>query len=268
MFPVQSPPPASLNPVAWVLIAAIVAYMAMIAPIRGRRAYRRIAAGRGTDPQALLRSYRRIVARDWLLMIPIALIMAIAPRASLGFAWPHTETDHAWQVFVVLCVVIALSTLTYRTIARTGGYIPGQRLARMLLPETTTEKRWAYAVAATAGITEEVLFRGLILNAGIWAGLPIALALLVSSVLFGVIHIYQGVGGVVLTTLAGLLFGWFYLATLSLLMPVVLHVLIDLRALAWVPAPAPTPPPPPPAPRPAIEDGQPRPSVRNPFPTA
>ncbi|HEY1486540.1 MAG TPA: CPBP family intramembrane glutamic endopeptidase, partial [Micromonosporaceae bacterium] len=239
---------------------------------------RRLTAARGTDPQALLHFYHRNIARKWLLLIPVVLIMTIPPRVgphSLGIAWPHGETYLAWQFFIEITVVIAATSLLYRRMSRRGEHIPGLRAFQMLIPQSRTERQWAYAVAATAGITEEVLFRGLILNAGIWAGLPIVAALLVSSVLFGATHIYQGTMGVILTTAFGLLLGWFYLATLSLLMPVVLHILLDLRGLVWIrPAPSEAPPahalsvpPDAPTPQASAEDAHPRPLVRKPFPT-
>jgi uncharacterized protein len=278
MFSVQNPSAAHPSVTGWVLVAAIVAYMVTIAPIRGRNGYRRLTAARGTDPRALLHFYHRNIARKWLLLIPVVLIMTIPPRAgphSLGIAWPHGGTEFAWQLFVELTIVIAATSLVYRRMFRRGEHLPGLRAFQMLIPQTTTERQWAYGVAATAGVTEEVLFRGLILNAGIWAGLPIAVALVVSSVLFGATHIYQGTMGVILTTVVGLLLGWFYLATLSLLMPVVLHILLDLRGLVWIrPAPSETPTSQAMSetsgalatPQPSAQDAHPRPLVRKPFP--
>jgi membrane protease YdiL (CAAX protease family) len=62
---------------------------------------------------------------------------------------------------------------------------------------------------------------------------PIVLAALA----FGWAHLYQGWTGVLATALLGGLFAWLYWATGSLLLPVLLHVLVDLRAmLVRVPA--------------------------------
>jgi membrane protease YdiL (CAAX protease family) len=51
-------------------------------------------------------------------------------------------------------------------------------------------------------------------------------------VLFGLAHAGQGVKGVLATAAMGLLFGWLYVASGTLLLPMVLHALVDLRALA------------------------------------
>ena len=85
------------------------------------------------------------------------------------------------------------------------------------------------------------MFRGLLIMAGIAAGWPPIVAVLASSVLFGLAHLYQGWLGMLLTALLGLGMAWLFLPTGSLLLPIVLHVLIDLRGLVMVPAVA-TPP--------------------------
>jgi membrane protease YdiL (CAAX protease family) len=50
-------------------------------------------------------------------------------------------------------------------------------------------------------------------------------------------HIYQGVGGVLVTTLMGAVLGLVFLATGSLIFAMAVHALMDLRLLA-MPAPA------------------------------
>jgi membrane protease YdiL (CAAX protease family) len=91
-------------------------------------------------------------------------------------------------------------------------------------------------VAITAGVCEEVLYRGVVLVVAMLLapGLPHwALALGVAAV-FGLAHIYQGAAGVVVTTMMGAVLGLLVLATGSLL-PAVLHGAADLRALLLVP---------------------------------
>jgi membrane protease YdiL (CAAX protease family) len=62
---------------------------------------------------------------------------------------------------------------------------------------------------------------------------PIGLigALILSSCVFGFAHLYQGVVGIVQTTILGAIFGLVFIVTGSLLLPMILHVLIDLRIL-------------------------------------
>ena len=60
--------------------------------------------------------------------------------------------------------------------------------------------------------------------------------LLLAALLFGLAHSYQGISGMLLTALAGALFCGLYVATGSLLLPILLHILIDVR-FAVLPAP-------------------------------
>lgn len=102
-----------------------------------------------------------------------------------------------------------------------------------LVPVTREQRRWFAAMALTAGICEEVVFRGF-LTFYVAEVLPGASALVVIGVaaaVFALAHAYQGAAGVVGTFGMGLLFGVVYLATGSLLPGMVLHALVDLRLL-------------------------------------
>ena len=84
-------------------------------------------------------------------------------------------------------------------------------------------------LATGAGITEELLFRGVFQT---WAAsqMPIALAILLPNVLFGALHwrttLYAVIAGIV-----GVYFGVLFLITGNLLAPIVAHALYDAIAL-------------------------------------
>jgi membrane protease YdiL (CAAX protease family) len=110
-----------------------------------------------------------------------------------------------------------------------------------LLPVTAEERRLFTAVALTAGITEEVVFRGFLLVylTDVFPGMPVSSAMVVSAALFGLAHSYQGGLGVLLTGLAGYWLAGLYVLTGSLLVPIVVHALVDLRLLLVLPPPDP-----------------------------
>jgi membrane protease YdiL (CAAX protease family) len=88
-------------------------------------------------------------------------------------------------------------------------------------------------VGITAGVCEEILFRGFLLrylHTYPWQ-LNLTLALLLSAIIFGAQHLYQGAKGVASTTVAGVFFGLLFLLSGSLLLPILLHALMDLRLL-------------------------------------
>ncbi len=86
-----------------------------------------------------------------------------------------------------------------------------------------------------AAFGEELIFRGYLMNtlAGAFRreNLGWALACLVNSVFFGIGHTYQGITGVVLLGIVGLLYALFYLGSgRNLWVPILMHGLYDTTA--------------------------------------
>jgi membrane protease YdiL (CAAX protease family) len=97
-----------------------------------------------------------------------------------------------------------------------------------LVPTTALELRVFALISVSAGICEEVAFRGFVMPflahfVGSWA------ALVVASLLFGGGHAYQGLNGVLRTGVSSLLLGALFLATGTLLPSIVLHAAVDLQ---------------------------------------
>lgn len=102
-----------------------------------------------------------------------------------------------------------------------------------ILPTTKKEKKlWNY-VSITAGITEEIIYRGFLIFAlaFLFPNFSIWLIVLLSSLLFGLAHTYQGlVTGVLRTTVFGIIFSILYIGLGSILPLIVFHFLIDYFA--------------------------------------
>ncbi len=105
-----------------------------------------------------------------------------------------------------------------------------------LLPSGPRERFLFAAVAISAGVCEEVVFRGwLLCTLHNVIGLNGTTLVLIAAACFGLAHFYQGATGMIVTVLAGILFTFLYVQSGSLLLPILLHILIDLR---WVLLPA------------------------------
>jgi hypothetical protein len=108
-----------------------------------------------------------------------------------------------------------------------------------LVPATPRERLVFAALAVSAGICEEIVFRGWLLYV---LHRPVGFTgitlILLAAALFGLCHTYQGVTGVIATTMAGVLLAALYVATGTLLVPIVLHSLIDVR-MAILPSSSP-----------------------------
>jgi membrane protease YdiL (CAAX protease family) len=100
---------------------------------------------------------------------------------------------------------------------------------RRMLPKTSTERAVWIVVSLTAGICEEVLYRGWLLSlfaatlGSVWLGL------LISSIIFGFAHTYQGRNGILGTGVLGVVFGLLFIFSGSLIPGQVLHAVIDLN---------------------------------------
>jgi membrane protease YdiL (CAAX protease family) len=103
-------------------------------------------------------------------------------------------------------------------------------LAERILPQSPVELLPYLALAATAGLCEEFLYRGFAMAALTRAGLPTWSVVLLSSVLFGLAHLYQGRGGLISTLVIGTVFGTARIAYDGMVPVMVWHFAVDAVA--------------------------------------
>jgi hypothetical protein len=192
-----------------------------------------IAAG---EPGALVRGYRFLLAAEWLAVAVLAVRWLDAGRswAELGLAAPV-----GWRLAAGVALVLGSASFVRAQVRAAGRLRPDRRAAVLqrfaslvpVLPRTRGELRWCMAVSITAGVCEELLFRGFL----VWTLRPflgVWMAAAATAVLFGLGHAYQGRQGIVRTTLGGVLFGGVALLTHSLLPGMAVHALADLGSAA------------------------------------
>jgi len=131
----------------------------------------------------------------------------------------------------LLVLILALINKLQKRKPRSDKILKLTENVRKLLPSTGTERIVCVLVAFTAGFCEEFLYRGWLLNLTGAACKSIWLGLLISSILFGFAHLYQGRSGVIGTAVLGLSFGLVYIASRSLLPGQLLHTFLDLNNL-------------------------------------
>lgn len=112
------------------------------------------------------------------------------------------------------------------------------RSMRFMLPVTRRERQWWILVSLSAGVCEEILYRGFAMHyflGSLSAAIPLGMvgAWLMSSLFFGLAHTYQGVAGIVRSALGGLMLGLIAILSGGLLLPIVLHLVLDLQML-WM----------------------------------
>ena len=105
-----------------------------------------------------------------------------------------------------------------------------RKLATRLLPVTLVEYLPYSALAITAGVCEEFIYRGFVMGALAKILLPTWLVVLLSSILFGFAHAYQGKAGIVSTGLFGVVLAIGRLLFGNLVPVMMWHAGLDLVA--------------------------------------
>jgi membrane protease YdiL (CAAX protease family) len=243
---------------AWfaILLAHVLVLFLIIAvPFRGAQRYRVLMRRIDRHPELRARFYVNGILAQWLMLLPLALI-------AIGLSWPlgtlglQPPTNlWLWGSVALLLVLVVYAQVFY--IRRIASTVDGRSQLRKsmsgplhMLPRTQRERSLWVLLSLTAGICEEVLYRGFLpaYLVHIFPDVPFVLAIVIAAALFGLGHIYQKITGVVGTGVMGLLFGFLYFFTGSLFLPMIVHALFDMRLLfidvpGIVDAPEPAPAP-------------------------
>ena len=118
--------------------------------------------------------------------------------------------------------------VVFRRIAVWAGAVDTPIL-RQLLPQTGRERRVFALLSVAAGAGEEVAYRGYAIPV-LTPVFGVMGAATVTSVMFGVVHGYQGVLGVLRTGTMGGVLAWGFISSGSLWPAIIAHTLIDLIA--------------------------------------
>ena len=103
------------------------------------------------------------------------------------------------------------------------------KVLETLLPRTREEKIAAAIDSVTTGIYEEILARGFLFYVlqMQFPNLSIIFVVLITSLVFGIAHFYQGIQGIIMTTVAGILLGFLFVVTGSLIPSIFLHFFVN-----------------------------------------
>jgi len=205
----------------------------LIQPIYGARFFHRykldIAAG---SPPSRSNLYLQNMAVQWLFLGALALTWSLFERPvnALGFVTPAGTGFWVCAVFLVLCnayLVYVWQGMKQATAEEKQKHRQGLGDMEHLMPHNRQDFRHFVAASITAGIVEEIVYRGFVL----WylaLFMPLWVAAIVSSLIFGLGHSYQGTAGALRCGIVGLAFATLYIASGSIWLPIIAHVLLDV----------------------------------------
>jgi membrane protease YdiL (CAAX protease family) len=138
--------------------------------------------------------------------------------------------DLAWTVAFLLASFVVIAGLEW-FMGQIGIPISGE--VGMLIPTDPAGRVVWVVVSATAGFCEETAFRGYVLTRLRLLGKfnSWTIPVIISSLVFGACHSYQGTAGFIVITIYGAMFSWLYIRTGSLWPCILAHFLWDFGAL-------------------------------------
>jgi uncharacterized protein len=233
--------------IATLAVTAVVAWLLLASPFLGHRSFKKLLAALDTgEPGVRVRFYKQWVRESWLLVAIVLLVSGLCgwTPAQLGFVWPHSTSlasiDTVYTVGTGMIIGLAIGMVGRLLIQRRKGAQStaetnkkSQLQVLRMFPKDAAERRWYAVLAITAGIGEEIVWRGfgLCVLFACHIHQPAVLLIALLAIPFGWAHLYQGFWGIVAITIVGAVFAALYVATGSLLLPMILHMLFDLRML-------------------------------------
>jgi membrane protease YdiL (CAAX protease family) len=153
--------------------------------------------------------YLSVIALEWGLVATVRGAVndrGIKLRDLIGGRWSN------WKDFVRDIAILVPFVLVWEGSARLMHRILGSDQAKSigsLLPQSDIEIVLWIAVSISAGICEEIVFRGYFQKQFTAYTHSVVGGVLLQGMVFGLGHSYQGVKQVVIISVLGILYGWF-----------------------------------------------------------
>jgi membrane protease YdiL (CAAX protease family) len=205
----------------------------VVQPIHGAYAFRRyVARVEAGEPSNLVRMYLQTLVLEWVFLAALAIAWFTfnRPVAELGFVAPGGVGF--WSGTALLALVIGYMLYAWKAAKHMSDDERAKQVQSLgklvhVLPHTRRDLRHFIGLSITAGIVEEIVYRGFVLwDLGLF--MPLWAAVVASSVAFGIGHSYQGAMGALRCGLIGLVFAVFYIVTGSIWLPIIGHAILDI----------------------------------------
>jgi membrane protease YdiL (CAAX protease family) len=220
--------------IPWDFVLVLV-FLGVIVPWRGDARVKRLLSKPELTTADRLSLYGSTIIFQWLI-VAIVLWRCMARTVSpeeLGLAvadrWQVAWTSLTLTGLLCFNQVVGLRRITRMPEGKRGSLFV---ITEKIMPRSATETLVYAALACTAGISEEFLYRGFVFMAFVRIivnfGPPNAAAVILSSAWFSLAHLYQGRRGIITTFVVGIIFAMIRIWTGSLIPAIVAHIGIDL----------------------------------------
>jgi uncharacterized protein len=227
-----------VNPTSmpWDFLLILMA-LGILVPWRGAVRVQNILRQPVFGPRERLSLYASTIAYQSLIVAVVAwrgFSRKLAPSElglTLGDPWRT-----AWIALAFTTLLCANQWASFRRMVRSPETQRGLmfRIMEKIMPRTSNETVIFAALACTAGLSEEFLYRGFVFAVFVrlfaTSAMSVSIAAVLSSAWFAIAHSYQGWRGVITTFVVGILFVLVRIWTGSLLPSVAAHAGIDLVA--------------------------------------
>ena len=182
---------------------------------------------------ARIRFYRWVMAYEWVLTLVLLAWWLWLGRGVNELGLVPAAVGWQWLAVVAGLLLSFLLVLQMNMVLTSGEQLLKVRdnigKLKPLAPHDNREQGIFLQLSITAGICEEILYRGFLMfvlsqAVGQWP------ALILTAMIFGLAHSYQGTEGLAKTCGVGLAFGLLAIFSGSLLTGMVLHAVLDLTS--------------------------------------
>lgn len=183
-------------------------------------------------PVGRMEMYQSAVLSHAVLLAPTLLLDLFGDRAGVHLFLARLPFPRflLWTLGAVAVCLAVWVAMLFEARAHPGD---SDKVVLDLLPRTRKEFAAFFGVSLTAGLAEEYLLRGYCLGlVALFTG-SMALAVVVTTVSFGLAHLYQGPRGAVRAMALGLVLAIPVAITGSLLPSMIAHATMDIVSGRW-----------------------------------
>jgi len=181
------------------------------------------------DRKLKLNNYKTTLFLQWgmLILVLLNLLYQKQPFSLIGL----TLDLNTFFLTGMALILVGVPILFFTQLKVTTD--SGQNIAEKIgetftfLPANKKEYNWFLGLSVTAGVCEEILFRGFLfmILTGFMHYIP---AIIVLNIAFGLLHVWSTPNNMLSAFFLGLLFSVVYMLTGSLILSILIHIVVDV----------------------------------------